>query len=144
MEDASRGPVGVYPAYCEHKEVVRYDLRPIGMSWSGLDIKVTNAGADRDTKEQPFLVRGKKLVTATISAPDGTLLYTLRQKWASFKTHYYAKDAQGNVVLNVRANKALMFNLTATFTNAASGVNEERQFELKTGAVGQRGVGVIC
>lgn len=133
-------PIGLVPEYCQHDHVIRFDLQPLLMSWSGLDIVVSKPEADGTMKkkvsrkdQQPFYIAGKKLISATISDSDHKQIYSLHAKWASLHTHYYAKNNDGEKVLVLRGEKFCKFNLTATFKNAASAHNEDKTLLLKTG-----------
>ncbi|PWN32686.1 uncharacterized protein FA14DRAFT_191767 [Meira miltonrushii] len=140
LESGHQVPIGLISEYCQHDHVIRFDLQPLLMSWSGLDIVVSKPEPDGSMKKkvsrkdlQPFYIAGKKLISATISDSDHKQIYSLHAKWTSLHTHYYAKDNQGDKVLTLRGEKICRFNLTATFKNAASGRNEDKTLLLKTG-----------
>lgn len=140
LEQSNNSPIGLKPEYCQHDHVIKFDLQPLFMSWSGLDIVVSKPEPDGSMKKkvsrkdlQPFYIEGKKVISATLSDADHKQIYSLHSKWTSIHTHYYAKNNQGEKVLNLRADKIFKFNLTATFNNTASSQNEEKVLQLKTG-----------
>ena len=141
LECSEHSPIGLLSEYCQHDHIIRFDLQPLLMSWSGLDIVVSKPEADGTMKknvsrkdQQPFYISGKKLISATLSDSDHKQIYSLHSKWTSFHTHYYAKDNQDKKVLTLRGEKICRFNLTATFQNTAVGeYGEEKTLHLKTG-----------
>lgn len=141
LEQRDHPPIGLLSEFCQHDHVIRFDLKPLLASWSGLDIVVSPPEPDGSMKrkvsrkdQQPFYIAGKKLISATLSDSDHKQLYSLHQKWTTFHTHYYAKNLQGEKVIDLRADKLLKFNLTATFKNSVDD-GKERKLELKTGLV---------
>lgn len=141
LED-HHSPIGLLSEHCQHEDVLRFDLKPQFWSWSGLDIVITEPEVDGSMKKstgakerQPFYISGKKLISATLCDSDHKQLYSMHQKWTSIHTHYYAKNMKGEKVLELRTDKLMRFDLTATFNNTASGTNEQRKLQFKTGMV---------
>ena len=41
LECSEHSPIGLLSEYCQHDHIIRFDLQPLLMSWSGLDIVVS-------------------------------------------------------------------------------------------------------
>ncbi|KAI1329067.1 DUF567-domain-containing protein [Xylariaceae sp. FL0255] len=95
-------PMGFFPQFMARQtETLVLKERILSLSGDSFDIKLVSGQPIFQVQGEAFSLSGRK----HLSDMYGNHLFTIRRKLAAFFATYYAEDAQGNVILEVKGKK---------------------------------------